>query len=82
MHDLITWTIGGGLVVFAIGLISAFASRRQSRFRRTNSLQKDKVSITPQEQSPQPNAMSMAERGLGNLNVQEDNLAATGSLTR
>lgn len=77
MPDVITWSLVGGSIVFIIGLISARASRRQTKSKRQSStVIRDSVHNSANDSVPRKSAMSMAAGGAGN---GEENLAAVGN---
>jgi hypothetical protein len=68
MPEVITWTVAGGSLVFALGLISAIGSRRQRRSRRQVQAP---IREQMQQNSTKPDvdgAASMAARGVGSEN--------------
>ena len=92
MSQLITWTLGCGTAVFALGLISAIGSRRQ---RMTKSKTKTaaqieeipvvkieniRVSADTRKNGEPKTAMSMAAEGTGNVSVGAFNRSAEENL--
>lgn len=77
MPEVITWTVAGGSLVFAVGLISALEARRQSKFRPREKIVVQRIV----EGSPKdiPTETSMAAGGVAN---GEETLASFGSSTR
>lgn len=82
MEPVVSWALVVGLCIFGIGLSSAIGSRRKDRTRiRTTVLKTTKVRAIEKTEAKET-AMSMAARGLVNLNEKEDEFAPTGSATR
>lgn len=79
MPDVITWTVAGGSLVFAVGLISALGSRRQRKaVHQTRDLQVQ-MRESANKDLPATDASSLAARGVGN---GRDDFATAGNNPR
>jgi hypothetical protein len=95
--SVIEWTIGGGSVMFILGLVSAISSRRRKIKQPSKEHANIEAGMVPIEhirvvvdrKNEEPKtAMSMAAAGTGNVSVSafnrnaEENLASIGSHSR
>lgn len=80
MSEVISWTVAGGSLVFALGLISAIGSRRQRRSKpRAQILIREHVQDSTKRKVVPNSAMSMAAGGVGN---GDEDLAPVGNYSR
>ncbi|HEY0264043.1 MAG TPA: hypothetical protein VGC07_05935 [Granulicella sp.] len=97
MSNIVIWSLGGILIVFCLGLISAIESRRQRgvKSKQDSSIEEIpvakeyvRVSAGTRKNEAPKTAMSMAAGGIGNVSVgafngnAEENLASIGSHSR